>query len=397
MHLPIFCHRSDLGFFEESATFCEEFFQTPTDSGLCLTKNLDLKGIIHPNEELDSVFETELQSNQKIEKGTQQGRITLVLVLPISSPIPSGKADRLFKQSKETLKLHFHQNSDLGNMIEAGDVDVSTTPLTLETNKEYFVRVTPQGYKTSDSYKAMNIGKRKCRQLTEVSDDSLFRIYTKANCQYECKVTMASNLCKCTPWDFVLRKNFEECDIFGRTCFYNALVNITVDSLNTMCDHCISDCDYLSYKREILRNNKIAEKDQKDLYGRYLHCTYFTGNGKTSRTCKGIDQFVNYFFDKNNTMFDQGYLNMHDAVRGLYDSGPYNRAFNAYQDAIIIHINFFQPEIDLIDVKYSTLDKIANFGGKFGIFAQLTGCSLLGILNIVILLFKCLFTSPGTE
>ena len=67
------------------------------------------------------------------------------------------------------------------------------------------------------------------------------------------------------------------------------------------------------------------------------------------------------------------------------------RAIELFNDAIIVDLNFVLPEVDYVDVKYTLLDKIANFGGKFGIFAQLTGCSLLGLLNIVMIILKCVF------
>ena len=50
-----------------------------------------------------------------------------------------------------------------------------------------------------------------------------------------------------------------------------------------------------------------------------------------------------------------------------------------------------KPEIDFIDVKYTFMDKLATFGGNFGIFEMVTGWSLFGILNLGLLIFKCLF------
>ena len=36
-------------------------------------------------------------------------------------------------------------------------------------------------------------------------------------------------------------------------------------------------------------------------------------------------------------------------------------------------------------VIYTTWDKFANFGGNFGIFAEITGVSFLGVLNLIFL------------
>ena len=54
-------------------------------------------------------------------------------------------------------------------------------------------------------------------------------------------------------------------------------------------------------------------------------------------------------------------------------------------------MKFLKPEITLIDLQYSFLDRFAIFGGKFGIFAQLTGSSFLGLLSITIMIMKRLF------
>ena len=49
------------------------------------------------------------------------------------------------------------------------------------------------------------------------------------------------------------------------------------------------------------------------------------------------------------------------------------------------------PSVEITDVKYTVFDKFANFGGNFGIFAEITGCSFLGMLNFLILLMKLIF------
>ena len=59
---------------------------------------------------------------------------------------------------------------------------------------------------------------------------------------------------------------------------------------------------------------------------------------------------------------------------------------------IIIRLKFKSSEVEMTvsDARYTLSDKIANFGGTFGIWAELTGFSLLGIINIFLILFKIL-------
>ena len=63
-------------------------------------------------------------------------------------------------------------------------------------------------------------------------------------------------------------------------------------------------------------------------------------------------------------------------------------SYKMYKDMIVVHLRFLSPSIRYMDVKYTLMDYLANFGGQFGIFAEVTGCSLLAIINIVILMIK---------
>ena len=104
----------------------------------------------------------------------------------------------------------------------------------------------------------------------------------------------------------------------------------------------------------------------------------------------GNKVFVNFLSDKNQTILDQGLRN---AIKALID-GTANGQFEEdypvakYQDLIVVHLRFLQPRINIVDTKYTLSDLIAGFGGKFGIFAQLTGWSFLGILNFLMLILK---------
>ena len=65
-----------------AANVCNAFFPTPTDVGLCLTKDLDIKTIVQSNDLLDYILEPELQSRSaglKIEGGTYWTESTLIL------------------------------------------------------------------------------------------------------------------------------------------------------------------------------------------------------------------------------------------------------------------------------------------------------------------------------
>ena len=62
---------------------------------------------------------------------------------------------------------------------------------------------------------------------------------------------------------------------------------------------------------------------------------------------------------------------------------------------IIIRLHYKSSEVEMtrLEVRTTTTDKIANFGGTFGIWAELTGCSLLGLINLLLITLKLLFRS----
>ena len=60
------------------------------------------------------------------------------------------------------------------------------------------------------------------------------------------------------------------------------------------------------------------------------------------------------------------------------------------QNMIIIKLQFKSPEVELtvLDSRSTVSDKIAKLGGTFGIWAQLTGCTLLVLINVFVIIMK---------
>ena len=394
--IAVLCYNNRVGFigddFGNSGKLCNDFFPTPSDSGICLTKNLDIKEIIPIKNEYTNLFESKLQQPaKKIEDGTWGG-ISLILVpeqsvyvTPVRSPESDGK----------NLKLQLHQNNEFANMLNTNDYDNSIMPLSLESNHEYFIKVTPYGRRSSENIRDLAIEQRKCRLGNEIMEGSIFKLYTESNCRYECHIKLALEMCKCAPWDFMHNSNEKECDVFGRTCFYQTMENLGQDS-NDHCSQCIQGCDYMTYKREVIKSTKIVEGNlDADIYDNWGNKYFNCYEGRDDEDiCRGDKSFVEFFYDANETFFDKGFYNMQDCIAKPEEFKEYRPKYQRakmYKNTIIIHLKFMTPEVEWLDVKYSFMDKMSNFGGKFGIFAQLTGWSLLGILNLCIVLLKCTF------
>merc|ERR1712218_163394 len=106
----------------------------------------------------------------------------------------------------------------------------------------------------------------------------------------------------------------------------------------------------------------------------------------------GDKGFMDFFYDATGIFIDKGFNNYYTNIMNLKKKNlSYHRAREMFRNAIIVHLKFMEPEVDFIDVKYTTMDKLAIFGGNFGIFETITGWSFLGMFNLVIVIFKVIF------
>ena len=82
---------------------------------------------------------------------------------------------------------------------------------------------------------------------------------------------------------------------------------------------------------------------------------------------------MDFLTDKNNSFHDDGFKNV---LNSFKTADEFQRMKEMYKNLIIIRLKFMPPkDMSYIDVKYTLMDRVASFGGKFGIFAQLTGWS----------------------
>ena len=185
-----------------------------------------------------------------------------------------------------------------------------------------------------------------------------------------------------------------ECDVFGRTCFFNAMKNLTLFDADE-CKYCINTCDFIHYDKEIrneVEMSKFGGVVWKEVIGKYLN--YKVWHGQYEKLSNKI--LVEFLNDFNYTVTDKDSVKTYNSFFTKKEEKYGAKRRHMHFDFIIIHLRFKQPEINKIDTKYTLLDKFASFGGKFGIFAQITGCSLIGLINIFFLLFKVFF-SPNQK
>ena len=381
--LTLYCFSKENGYVGDdiglSTKVCNDFIKTPSDSGMTLSKNLDLSKLLKTNDNLIG-----LKDKVHPDKSHINGKVLSQLTLVFDTNSETYLSQTYPRQPQEDtgiVQFQIHQSKELANMIMDNNHDDLAEPLTLHNGFEYFLEVFPHGQVSTAEYKALSKEQRACKLENEVDGSGIFQIYTQKNCKYSCHVDIATKICGCRPWDFLGFSNVSECDVFGRSCFKNAM-EITIKSNHKTCNHCHLECDYMKFKKVITQRRTLG---------------YSSGYFKSAGRGYGLKSFEDFLFDDNRTMIDQGLRNMYNLFLGgkLVGSNNFEIRFSdtKYDDLIVVHLKFQQPEVNIISAKYSIFDMIGNFGGQFGLFEQITGASFLGIINLLVILLKLCISS----
>ena len=397
--MPIFCHEKFNGFLGDdiglSAKVCNDFFPVPSDNGICLTRNLDIKEILHENRLNNPIYEADIsRSTEKILGESFWSEITMVISTDSMNGLQQTYNRK--RQDNDFVNFQIHQSKDFAKLNPESKINQYISSLKLKANNEYFIDVIPTGQISTSDFKTLNLNQRQCHLENEVFPSSLFKLYTKNNCKYECYVTLAKEECKCIPWDF--ESNMEvspECDIFGRTCFFKTMEKLAQSPIDK-CSHCIKECDYMEYYKVITSEEEMDSDDARK---------HIVSPGNSDQLYG--DQFlIEFLLDKNYSVTDKGFKTFwNSAVVNEKDTFQNIRLMNksaiaanlnlysdVYRDMIIIHLRFLEPKINSINSKYTLMDQFAMFGGNFGIFVEMTGCSFFVLINIIIFLFKLLIS-----
>ena len=151
------------------------------------------------------------------------------------------------------VQMQIQENKDFPQILFGSNQEDEMKSISLSPGYEYTIKLNPYGQMSTEDFKSMSLDKRQCRLDHEVFENSTHPIYTYANCRYDCIVQSAFKTCKCIPWDFIHNnKNAtDECDIFGRTCFFNKVEELTHGEDDTICSHCIGECDWIRFRRVV--------------------------------------------------------------------------------------------------------------------------------------------------
>ena len=156
------------------------------------------------------------------------------------------------------LQMQIHGAKEFPHILFGSNQEKLMKSISLEPGHEYVINLDPYGQISTEDFKSMSLEKRQCQLESEVFEHSTHPIYTKGNCKFDCHVDLAYDTCKCIPWDFVSKyQDAAECDIFGRTCFFNMVEMLTHES-NLNCTHCIEECDNIKYRKSNIQSESLS-------------------------------------------------------------------------------------------------------------------------------------------
>ena len=302
------------------------------------------------------------------------------------------------KQEMKEVLFQIHPSNELPLILKDSSLSKDRDSLTLIAGNEYFIELTPFKQSVTSNFKSMTQEDRHCLLSNEVSPQSKLKVYAKQNCRFVCKVHKALENCGCIAWDFPINitEPIEECDVFGRTCFYNSMKE-PIDDDRNQCQQCRDDCEFITYhKTHVTTKEKyLYNSIETQFYPNLQQVTHV--NSKEPCTPKYLCE---YLIDVNNTIEAlTWYEELEDTLDEL-DGRPKRsimskkrRANSFLREHIVVHIDFASSKVEMnvLDARWSFMDRIAKLGGTLGMCTQITGGTLLTIIHLLVLIIKACF------
>ena len=238
---------------------CRDFIPSLSNEGLCLTRNgLEPNDIFKPTSHLKIFNETFIPANhdwtvQQISMRQSEYHFTFIVDTNRYKNFKSGK--HWNDTTSENIKIGIHSPGEVADIRGWYNKIINVSPGYITTIK---VKLSQQ--KSEGPVKDMPLKDRNCRFEDETYDLFSMHNYTKVHCLFDCKMTLAEEICGCRPWDYPnvennlasqLEMDTRICDFFGNSCFDQILRQ---DHAPKCDEKCIPDCNQISYSIDISKD-----------------------------------------------------------------------------------------------------------------------------------------------
>ena len=155
------------------------------------------------------------------------------------------------------ITMQVHSRFGFPQILHGSKQEDEETSISLKPGHEYEIKLDPYGRISTTDFDELPFEKQQCKLSHEIHSTATHPNYTFTNCKFDCYVNLAFETCKCIPWGFVNKhENAPDCEIFGRTCFYNMIGALTHRS-DQNCTHCVEECNYIHYRRNVKKTEKF--------------------------------------------------------------------------------------------------------------------------------------------
>jgi hypothetical protein len=214
--------------------------------------------------------------------------------------------------------------------------------------------VQPMEVVATEALQGISVTQRKCRLPHETSGvTQLFGVYSQAACMFECSLKLASNTCRCTPWNMPFpasQTNPVVCDLYGNYCFYRILRQ-PVENCN-----CLLDCNSIQFS--------LSEKEAPIDIDEYCKDSHAVGRllVKAKREAGYNDLLYRYYRVPEMLAMNETY---EDPDMSSLSAKWYNLCKKMMQDDIaVVSVRFESKKYvrTIMDKRVTFTDKLAAFG-----------------------------------
>ena len=225
---------------------CHLFQPVFTDIGMCHSYNptpvLDILKPTHYTKAFKNAFEYDLRPNASIHMGTDQGDALTFYLYGNFHRIIAMLLDRGQNNKVKGSKFFFGISN---NMEYFG---IRSSKKVIRGGYKVTYKIQAMEIVPSEDLRSLTIESRKCRFADEYEGMNMFKIYTKAGCEFEQNVKRVKDICRCLPWYIPHAEEDNEypiCDLHGNLCFKTFMNQNQSEAGNN--NECLPNCHEIQF------------------------------------------------------------------------------------------------------------------------------------------------------
>ena len=203
---------------------------------------------------------------------------------------------------------------------------------------------------------------RKCRFENEHENLELFSLYSQSACEFEYKIKMAEENCRCTPWYYpskMDKQNYNLCDLYGNYCFKTAMNQIE----EVPEEICLPSCHQLQFTstRELIKSNaeELCKTDLSSEESYLAKLLLENGYSKQYYEYLKLKEDDDYKLDTSNIIVPE--LIIQNICQALVD-----------QDIAMVSVMFERKRFvrTKTNIRVTFLDMLSAFGNLLKLFSH---------------------------